>query len=49
MKANTCELRVVKDHMSPGGVFGNGRCCCQLLLRLQEGRMLINHKFSNYD
>jgi hypothetical protein len=38
MKENTYELKVVKDHMLSLSVVGIERCCCQLVLRLQEGR-----------
>jgi hypothetical protein len=44
-----CELRAIGDHMLPIGVAGKGRCYCRLVLRLQEGRMLINHKLNSYD
>jgi len=29
---------VVKDCKPPLGVVGKGRCCCQLVLRLQKGK-----------
>jgi hypothetical protein len=38
MKENTYELKVVKYHMLSLSVVGIERCCCQLVLRLQEGR-----------
>jgi hypothetical protein len=31
-------LGVVKDHMLAWGVARREMCCCQLVLRLQEGR-----------
>jgi hypothetical protein len=38
MEENTWGLGVVKDHMSPWGVVKKEMCCCQFMLRLQEGR-----------
>jgi hypothetical protein len=38
IKQDTRELEVVEDHMPPWGVVGKGRCCYQLVLRLQKMR-----------
>jgi hypothetical protein len=33
---DTCELKMVKNHVSFWSVVGKGRCCCWLVLRFQE-------------
>jgi hypothetical protein len=33
-----CELGVIRDHLLFWGVARKGRCYCQLMLRLQEGK-----------
>ncbi len=38
MEEDTHKLGVVEDHMPPWGVVRKEMCCCQLVLRLQEGR-----------
>jgi hypothetical protein len=38
IKENMHELKVIEDHMPLWDVGGKGRCCCQLVLRLQKGR-----------
>jgi len=46
---DTHKLGIVEDHMSPWSVAKKGRCDCWLMLKLQEGNMLINHKPNNHD
>jgi len=47
-EGNTPVLRVVKNHMMPSNVVGKGRCC-QLMLRLQQKKILVDHELSHYD
>jgi len=38
MEENMHKLGVREDHMLFWGVVGKEMCCCQLMLKLQEGR-----------
>jgi hypothetical protein len=38
IEENMCKLKLVKDHMLLWDVGGKGKCCYQLVLRLQKGR-----------
>jgi len=42
----THELGMVENHMPPWGVVGKKKCCCQFVLKFQEGK---DHKPNNYD
>jgi hypothetical protein len=48
-KEDMCKLRTEGDQMPLWSVAWKGRCYCQLMLKLQEGRTLINHKPNNYN
>jgi hypothetical protein len=42
-------LGVIENHMLVWGVAEKRRCCCQLALKLQKEKKLVDNEPNNYD